>query len=186
MFFDMAGDGRQHRTSWAGAGDGVLALDLAGTGQITERNQIVFTDWDPTASNDMQALANLFDTNRDGRLDAGDAQFSKFKLLVTNADGTTTLKTLAQAGVTSNDRTEQTRGTKRNEPGQASRARPNTRARPHAIRKSFDQQRLSHGRRRLLASLNLWMFGQQITPGLICPNRRITYSTASDCASDLS
>ena len=102
-FYDTAGDGLKHRTAWAGAGDGVLVLDLAGSGQITERNQIVFTDWDPAPGNDMQSLANVFDTDRDGRLDSGDAQFSKFKLLVTNADGTTTLKTLAQAGVTSID-----------------------------------------------------------------------------------
>ena len=101
MFFDMAGDGRQHHTAWAGAGDGVLVLDLGNDGQITQRNEVVFTDWDATASNDMQALAHVFDTNNSGSLNVGDAQFSSFKLLVTNADGTTTLKTLAQAGVTS-------------------------------------------------------------------------------------
>ncbi|MEQ1672178.1 MAG: hypothetical protein ABL893_15085, partial [Hyphomicrobium sp.] len=100
-YFDMAGDGRQHRTAWAGTGDAMLVLDLAGTGQITERNQIVFTDWDPTASSDMQALSNVFDTNHNNLLDAGDAQFSAFKLMVSNADGTKTLKTFAQAGVTS-------------------------------------------------------------------------------------
>ncbi|OQW59414.1 MAG: hypothetical protein A4S14_05455 [Proteobacteria bacterium SG_bin9] len=27
-FFDTAGDGYQHRTAWAGAGNGVLVLDL--------------------------------------------------------------------------------------------------------------------------------------------------------------
>lgn len=101
MFFDMAGDGRQHHTAWAGTGDGVLVLDLGNDGQITQRNEVVFTDWDATAANDMQALAHVFDTNNSGGLDAGDAQFSSFKILVTNADGTTTLKTLAQAGITS-------------------------------------------------------------------------------------
>src|SRR5205807_2160008 len=101
MFFDMAGDGWQHRTAWAGAGDGVLVLDLAGNGQITQRNQIVFTDWDPTAKNDMQALRDVFDTNHNGRLDAGDAQWASFKILVTNADGTSTLETMAQAGLQS-------------------------------------------------------------------------------------
>lgn len=75
-FYDLAGDGYQHRTAWAGAGNGVLVLDLAGTGQITERNQVIFTDWDPTASSDLEAIANVFDTNRDGKLDAGDAQFA--------------------------------------------------------------------------------------------------------------
>ena len=61
----------------------------------------MFTDWDPTAKNDLQALLDVFDTNHNGMLDAGDAQFSSFKILVTNADGTTTLETLAQAGVQS-------------------------------------------------------------------------------------
>ena len=97
IFYDMAGDGYQHRAAWAGAGDGVLVLDTDGNGQITQRNQVVFTDWDPTAKDDMQALRDVFDTNHNGKLDAGDAQFSKFKILVTNADGTTTLMTLAQA-----------------------------------------------------------------------------------------
>src|SRR5262249_3144135 len=101
MFFDMAGDGRQHRTAWAGAGDGVLVLDAGNDGQIAQRNEVVFTDWDATATSDMQALAHVFDTNNNGSLDAGDAQFSSFKILVTNADGTTTLETLAQAGITS-------------------------------------------------------------------------------------
>jgi hypothetical protein len=104
-YFDMAGDGWQHRTAWAGAGDGVLVLDPNGTGQITQRNQVVFTDWDPTAVNDMQALRDVFDTNHNGKLDAGDAQWSSFKIMVTNADGTTTLKTMAQAGVQSIDLT---------------------------------------------------------------------------------
>ena len=75
-YYDMAGDGYQHRTAWAGAGNGVLVLDLAGNGQITQRNQIVFTDWDPTAKTDLQALADVFDTNHNGLLDAGDAQFA--------------------------------------------------------------------------------------------------------------
>jgi len=105
-YYDMAGEGYKHRTAWAGAGNGVLVLDLAGTGQITERNQVIFTDWDPTATSDMQALANVFDTNRDGKLDASDAQFASFRILVTNADGTTTLQTLAQAGVQSIDLSE--------------------------------------------------------------------------------
>ena len=103
MTFDMVGDGYQHRTAWAGAGNGVLVLDTRGDGQITERNQVVFTDWDPAAATDMEALRDVFDTNGNGRLDAGDAQFAKFKILVTNPDGTTTLETLAQAGIASID-----------------------------------------------------------------------------------
>ena len=101
----MTGDGYQHKTAWAGAGNGVLVLDLAGTGQITQQDQVVFTDWDPTAKTDSQALLDVFDTNHDGMLDAGDTDYADFKIMVTNSDGTTTLETLAQAGVSSLDLT---------------------------------------------------------------------------------
>ena len=100
QFYDMAGDGYQHKTAWAAAGDGVLVFDTNNDGKITQHNQVVFTDWDSSATSDMQALRDVFDTNHNGKLDAGDAQFAKFKIMVTNADGTTGLQTLAQAGIT--------------------------------------------------------------------------------------
>ncbi len=53
----------------------------------------------------MQALSQVFDTNHDGVLNASDASWNDFRILVTNADGTTTLETLAQAGVTAIDLT---------------------------------------------------------------------------------
>ncbi|WP_159289192.1 beta strand repeat-containing protein [Methylosinus sporium] len=102
-YFDMAGDGYQHRTAWAGAGDAVLAFDANNDGVINQKNEIVFTEWDPTATSDMQALLDVFDTNHNGKLDAGDAKFAQFKLVVTNADGSKTLQTLAQAGIASID-----------------------------------------------------------------------------------
>ncbi|WP_162247932.1 cadherin domain-containing protein [Devosia sp. Root413D1] len=101
FFYDVAGDGLQHRTAWAGAGDGVLVRDSGNDGVINLRNEIDFTQWDPTAEGDMQALLNVFDTNKNGKLDAGDAEWALFKVLVTNPDGTTTLKTLAELGITS-------------------------------------------------------------------------------------
>ncbi|PWT75507.1 MAG: hypothetical protein C5B46_02510, partial [Proteobacteria bacterium] len=90
VFFDIAGDGQQHLTAWAGTGNGVLFFDPTGQGQLTQANQVVFTDWDPSASSDMQALLDVFDTNHDGALDSGDTNFSNFFVLVTNADGTRT------------------------------------------------------------------------------------------------
>jgi hypothetical protein len=96
-FFDMAGDGYQHRTAWVGAGDAVLAFDANNDGLINQKNEIVFTEWDPTADSDMQALLNVFDSNSNGKLDAGDAKFSQFKLLVTNANGTRTVQMPAKA-----------------------------------------------------------------------------------------
>ena len=78
----------------------MLVYDPSG-GPVTEASQVNFTLWDPSATTDMQALKNVFDSNHDGVLDAGDAQWSGFRILVTNADGTQTLETLAEAGVTS-------------------------------------------------------------------------------------
>ena len=100
MFFDMKNDGYEQHTAWAGAGDGVLVYDPGG-GPVTEPDQVEFTLWDPAAKNDMQALEQVFDTNHDGVLNASDADWSDFYVLVTNANGTTTLETMAEAGVTS-------------------------------------------------------------------------------------
>ena len=45
----------------------------------------------------MQALLDVFDTNHDGSLDAGDANFNDFFVMVTNANGTETAHSLAQS-----------------------------------------------------------------------------------------
>ena len=100
VFFDMANDGHEQHTAWAGAGNGVLVYDPSG-GAVTQANQVEFTLWDPAAKSDMQALRDVFDTNHDGVLNSSDSTWNDFRILVTNADGTQTLETLAQAGVTS-------------------------------------------------------------------------------------
>jgi len=102
VFVD-GGDGLEHRTAWAGAGDGVLFFDVGGDGEITEQREYVFTEWDPTAGSDLEALASYFDTNGDGKLDANDDEWANFKVMVTNADGTTTALTLVQLGITEVD-----------------------------------------------------------------------------------
>ncbi|QRY70596.1 hypothetical protein JVX98_31665 (plasmid) [Ensifer sp. PDNC004] len=110
LFLDIGGDGYKHRSAWVGAGDGVLMVDADGDGKISNRKEIVFTDWDPSADNDMQALRQVFDTNGNGLLDAGDAQWTSFKVMVTNPDGTITAKTLSQLGIQSIDlRVDQTK-----------------------------------------------------------------------------
>nr|WP_188311850.1 hypothetical protein [Salinarimonas soli] len=105
QFYDMAGDGYQHRTAWAGVGNGVLVIDADGDGQITERREVVLDDWDVTAGGDLQALQNVFDTNDNGLLDDGDERWSMFKVMVTNADGTTTLMSLSELDIQSIDLT---------------------------------------------------------------------------------
>ena len=54
VFADSADDGLQLRTAWAGSGDGVLFYD--GDGKISGTREYVFTEWDPTAKDDMAAL----------------------------------------------------------------------------------------------------------------------------------
>ncbi|WP_173006101.1 DUF4214 domain-containing protein [Labrenzia sp. THAF82] len=105
IFLDTGGDGFLRRTAWADAGEGVLFYDPDGRDGITEKRQFVFTEWDPTATSDLEALASVFDSNSDGVLDAGDAEFGKFKVLVTLADGSTVAKTLVELGITAIDLT---------------------------------------------------------------------------------
>jgi hypothetical protein len=76
----------------------VLFYDVGNDGLITEKREYVFTEWDPTATSDLKALLAKFDSNGDGKLTALDAEFSKFKVMVTNADGTQTAKTLIADG----------------------------------------------------------------------------------------
>jgi len=100
-FVDANGDGLQNRTAWAAAGNAVLFYDPDGHDDIVEKKQYVFTEWDPTASSDIEALASVFDSNGDGVLDENDPAFDDFKLMVTNADGSTSVKTLTDLGITS-------------------------------------------------------------------------------------
>ena len=72
QFRDTGDDGLLHRTAWAGAGDGVLFVDVDGDGKISNTLEYVFTEWDNTAKTDMQALRSAFDSNGDGKLTAAD------------------------------------------------------------------------------------------------------------------
>ena len=85
--FVDGGEGLLHKTAWAAAGNGVLFFDPDGRNAITERRQYVFTEWNPTASGDIEALRSVWDSNGDGKLTAADAEFAKFRVLVTYADG---------------------------------------------------------------------------------------------------
>jgi hypothetical protein len=87
VFMDSGGDGLLHRTAWAGAGDGVLFFDANNDGKIGEKREYVFTEWDPTATSDLEALRAAFDSNGDARLTAADTAFAQFKVLVTKDDG---------------------------------------------------------------------------------------------------
>ena len=97
---DVNGSGvlEDSTTTTTSADGSSVTINLDGSGIIgqSETRQ---------TSSDMEALRDVFDTNHDGKLDAGDAAFAQFKLMVTHADGTTSVETLAQAGITSIDLT---------------------------------------------------------------------------------
>lgn len=82
QFIDLDGSGYQHRTAWAGDGTGVLVLDADGDGKISRSSEFMFTEWDPTAQTDLEAIKNIFDTNQNGLLDAGDLRWADFKVMV--------------------------------------------------------------------------------------------------------
>ncbi|MBM7046388.1 S-layer family protein [Rhizobium lusitanum] len=100
QFVNVKGDGYQHRMAWAGNGTGVLVFDADGDGKISNSKEFEFTQWDSTATGDLEAIKDVFDTNGNGKLDAGDAQWSKFKVM---ANGQ--LVSLSSLGITSIDLT---------------------------------------------------------------------------------
>ncbi|RCS21456.1 adhesin, partial [Phyllobacterium salinisoli] len=100
QFVDLNGDATLHRTAWAGKGTGVLIYDADGNGAISNKGEFAFTQWAPSAASDLEALRIVFDTNHDGKLDADDARWSKFKVIV---DGKA--RTLDELGITSIDLT---------------------------------------------------------------------------------
>lgn len=81
-FVDMDGSGLQHRMAWGSAGTGVLVFDADGDGKISQSKEFAFVEWAPTASSDFEALRQVFDTNGNGKLDAGDAQWASFRVSV--------------------------------------------------------------------------------------------------------
>jgi hypothetical protein len=77
--FDMDGDGDLDRTSWVGADDAILVYDRNGNGLADDGTEISFQSLVSGAASDLEGLA-FFDSNNDGYLDAGDAEFGKFRI----------------------------------------------------------------------------------------------------------
>jgi len=111
--FDMNGGGQRLPTAWVAGHDGLLAIDLGADGQpgpdgvIDQAKEINFTLWAPSISSDLQALREVFDTDRDGKLDPGDARWSEFRVWAdANWDGVSQpgeQKTLSDLGIASID-----------------------------------------------------------------------------------
>jgi|GEM_PF-3479421 len=113
VFFDTDQDGLLEQVGWVGADDGLLVVDLGaggigdnvGDGVIDQAAELSFMLHDTNATTDMDGLRRAFDTNKDGVLDAQDAQWSALRIWNdADQDGVTDageLKTLAELGIES-------------------------------------------------------------------------------------
>ena len=102
--FDMDGDGKADDTSWFGSGDAILFLDRDGNGTVTNAKEFSFAGDNENAGTGLEGLA-AFDSNKDGKLSAQDADFGKFRLWQDrNGDGIATaaeITTLTASNVAS-------------------------------------------------------------------------------------
>lgn len=100
--FDAAHTGSSQTTGWVGPNNAILTFDANGDGKVDPATEITFKPDVATARTSLGALAS-FDTNKNGYLDAGDADYASF-LLWRDANGNGVsdpgeTETLAQAGV---------------------------------------------------------------------------------------
>ena len=77
--FDMDADGTRDLTGWAGADDGILAIDLNGNGIIDDSSEISFQPNVQGAISDLEGL-RAYDSNGDGLIDSNDARFGDFRV----------------------------------------------------------------------------------------------------------
>lgn len=104
VLFDYDGDGVKTATGWVKADDGMLVLDRNGNGTIDNGGEL-FGDQTLVqgvkAANGFAALS-AEDTNKNGKFDAGDANFTKVRIWQDkNSDGvsqTDELRTLSELG----------------------------------------------------------------------------------------
>ena len=107
VFFEVNGEGWKRRMAWTEPGDGLLAYDKNGDGKIERSDEISFVSYAPGQQTDMAALREAFDTNGNGRFEAGDAQWGSFGVWHdANSNGVTDpgeFRSLGDMGITSID-----------------------------------------------------------------------------------
>ncbi|WP_200328374.1 hypothetical protein [Thiocystis violacea] len=98
VLFDLDGDGRLDQTSSVRADSWFLALDWNENGRIDDGREL-FGDQNG-AANGFEELAR-YDSNQDGRIDAGDDVYAQLRLLQINGDGEQSTQSLGEAKVVS-------------------------------------------------------------------------------------
>ena len=99
-YFDLDGDGFAEKTGWVGGGDGLLALDRNGNGDIDD-----ITELFGNAITDGFTELALLDSDGDGVIDAADTEFANLRVWIdSDRDGTSNageLKTLSELEIES-------------------------------------------------------------------------------------
>ncbi|KZL23839.1 calcium-binding protein [Pseudovibrio sp. Ad37] len=113
--FDVDNDGYDEAMAWVGGEDGFIVVDLAANGSsgpdgdITRAEEVILANLTPEDDSDLEALAKVFDSNKDGKVNASDARFNELKVWQDkDANGKVSageLKTLAAHGITEIDLT---------------------------------------------------------------------------------
>jgi hypothetical protein len=111
--FDYLDNGNRTKTSWVGPKDAFLIYDYNHNKQVDAAKELVLTKWSKTATTGFEALKEVFDSNKDHKFDANDAEFDKFMIWQDkNQDGisqSNEIKSLPEAGLVRIDfDTEQT------------------------------------------------------------------------------
>ncbi len=95
--FDWDGDGFLEQGSWIGEDDGFLAIDLdefgnrgTGDGVIDQAEELAWSLWGDSGATDLQAIADVFDDDRNGVLNELDDVWSELRVWRdSNQDGIT-------------------------------------------------------------------------------------------------
>ena len=81
--YDYDGDGVKTKTAWIAAGSAILFHDTNGDGVVSDASEFVFGHDGMT---DMEAVLKLYDSNNNGQLDQGDAEYGKFGVWMDDGD----------------------------------------------------------------------------------------------------
>ncbi len=92
--FDLDGDGKTERISFAGRGSGFLALDKNKDGKINDGTEL----FGPTSGNGFNEL-RAYDLDNNGWIDEADPVFELLSLLTVNERGETLILKLADVGI---------------------------------------------------------------------------------------
>ncbi|WP_158246498.1 cadherin-like domain-containing protein [Thalassospira sp. GB04J01] len=79
-FFDYDADSYLENIGWVSGDDGILSIDLNGSGTIDGASEFVFANETEAEDTDLEALAELYDSNVDGVLNAEDEAWEDFRV----------------------------------------------------------------------------------------------------------